>query len=65
MRRTYGNRLSKTIINYEPRGRISLWIILRSQYLQKRVCYLLHSGFMLGLLFDPEAGGDMFLRNIC
>jgi hypothetical protein len=26
-------------------------------------CYLLHAGFWLGLSFDPEVGGDMFLRN--
>jgi hypothetical protein len=24
----------------------------------------LHAGFLLGLFFDPEDGGDMFLRNI-
>jgi hypothetical protein len=27
-------------------------------------CYLLHVGFLLGWLFDPEDGGDMFLRNV-
>jgi hypothetical protein len=24
------------------------------------VCYLLHAGFLLGLFFNPEDGGDMF-----
>jgi hypothetical protein len=24
----------------------------------------LHAGFLLGLFFDPEDGGNMFLRNI-
>jgi hypothetical protein len=23
-------------------------------------CYLLHAGFLIGLLFDPEDGCDMF-----
>jgi hypothetical protein len=27
-------------------------------------CYLLHAGFLLGLFFDPEDGGDMFLQNV-
>jgi hypothetical protein len=27
-------------------------------------CYLLNTGFMLVLFFDPEDGGDMFLRNV-
>jgi hypothetical protein len=26
--------------------------------------YLLHACFLLGLFFDPEDGGDMFLRNV-
>jgi hypothetical protein len=24
-------------------------------------CYLFHAGFFLGIFFDPEDGGDMFL----
>jgi hypothetical protein len=32
--------------------------------LASSVCYLLHAGFMLGVLFDPEDGGDIFLRNV-
>jgi hypothetical protein len=23
-----------------------------------------HTGFLLGIFFDPEDGGDMFLRNV-
>jgi hypothetical protein len=23
-----------------------------------------HTGFLLGLFFDPEYGGDIFLRNV-
>jgi hypothetical protein len=28
-------------------------------------CWLLHADFFLGLLFEPEDRGIMFLRNIC
>jgi hypothetical protein len=31
---------------------------------QKSACYLLHDGFLLGLFFNPEDGGDMFLQNV-
>jgi hypothetical protein len=27
-------------------------------------CFLLHGGFFLGLLFNPEDGGSMFLKNV-
>jgi hypothetical protein len=30
----------------------------------KLACYLLHAGFLLALFFDPEAGGDISLRNV-
>jgi hypothetical protein len=32
-------------------------------YRSGSACYLLHTGFLLGLFFDPEDGGDMFFRN--
>jgi hypothetical protein len=28
------------------------------------VCYLLHADFLLRLFFDPEDGGEIFLRNV-
>jgi hypothetical protein len=30
---------------------------------ESSACYLLHAIFLRGLVFDPEDGGDMFLRN--
>jgi hypothetical protein len=32
--------------------------------LPSKAQYLFHSDFLPGLFFDPEHGGDMFLRNI-
>jgi hypothetical protein len=37
---------------------------LKSMARNITACYLLHAGFLLGLLFDPEDGGDMNLRII-
>jgi hypothetical protein len=34
-----------------------------SALLCKQACYLLHAGFLLGLFFDREDGGNMFLQN--
>jgi hypothetical protein len=36
---------------------------LRTSDKQSSACYLLPAGFLLALYFNPEAGGDMFLRN--
>jgi hypothetical protein len=33
--------------------------------LKKTVCHLIQAGLLLGLVFDPEYGGDIFLRNVC
>jgi hypothetical protein len=30
----------------------------------KAVWLCFYAGFLLGLFFDPEDGGDMFLRNV-
>jgi hypothetical protein len=27
-------------------------------------CYVLHAGFLLGIYFDPEDGGDIFPQNV-
>jgi hypothetical protein len=35
------------------------FIVTVKEY-SKKECYLLHAGFLVGLFFDPEDGGDMF-----
>jgi hypothetical protein len=38
----------------------SLW----QQVAKALLATCFHAGFFLGLFFDPEDGGDMFLRNV-
>jgi hypothetical protein len=35
-----------------------------SIFIYSSACCLLHAGFLLGLLYNTEDGGDVFLRNI-
>jgi hypothetical protein len=35
-----------------------------SESKQNFACYLIHAGFLRGLFFDLEDGGDMSLRNV-
>jgi hypothetical protein len=41
--------------------------MLPSSEIQRRVVcsHLLHAGFLLGWLSNPEDGGDKFFRNVC
>jgi hypothetical protein len=40
------------------------WDITPCSSLTSYACYMLFAGFLLGLFFDPDVGGDMFLRNV-
>jgi hypothetical protein len=42
----------------EPSGSINYCEI------EERACHLLLRWFLAGLFFEPEDGGDMFLRNV-
>jgi hypothetical protein len=54
------------LLGYNAAKSVESQLILRSYMLPSTsfVRYLLNSGFYIGLFFDPEAGGDIFLRNI-
>jgi hypothetical protein len=34
------------------------------QVANSSACFLLHAGYLLGLFFDLENGGDMSLQNV-
>jgi hypothetical protein len=46
------------------KGSIDILSYVYVQLLFKINPNLLHTGFLLALLFDTEDGGDMFLRNV-
>jgi hypothetical protein len=58
----------KTNRRFEGKCRVHLqgWRLsqARNQHEAGSACCLLHSGFFVGLLFDPEDWGGMFIRNV-
>jgi hypothetical protein len=38
--------------------------IQNATYIPALLVACFHAGFLLSLFFDPEDGGDMFLRNV-
>jgi hypothetical protein len=61
-----------TLVLCESQWEQKVWLphSILSVYYSKFSCitcsvvFLLHSGLLLGLLFNPQDGGDMFLRNV-
>jgi hypothetical protein len=46
---------------------IFLWVVLNNKRCQTDIklrATSFHAGFLLGLFFGPEDGGDMFIRNV-
>jgi hypothetical protein len=41
-----------------------LWHLQQRSYRQCSACYMLHTGFLPGLFFDPEDGDDVFFRTV-
>jgi hypothetical protein len=42
----------------------NFWDITPCTPMRAELCYLHHTGFLLGSFFAHEDGGDMFLRNV-
>jgi hypothetical protein len=53
----------KMLIKMETFPYIVVIVVFLLSFFLPLTCFL--TDFLLGLFFDPEDGGDIFLRNIC
>jgi hypothetical protein len=49
-------------VSFEKQG-VKVWTDSTVSVHGSNEIYMLHAAFLLGLLFDPEYGGDTFLKN--
>jgi hypothetical protein len=67
----YGHKNGRIFQDITPLGTLkanqrfgrTCYLHLQSRRISKASC-LLHAGFSLGLIFDPENGGDIFPQNV-
>jgi hypothetical protein len=45
-------------------GYNAMWFVESQQTFWKNTATCFQAGFLLGLCFDPEDGGNMFIRNV-
>jgi hypothetical protein len=52
------------ILTAVPQEEYHILVAAERSLIQDSACHLLHADLLLGLLFNPEKGGEMFPRNI-